>query len=352
LKLLHCLVSASLLCCLSALVTAQSYPPAWSATSKYAVGDQVQVNGNIMRAIKPVTVAGKFVYSSWEMWEVRANTTEMVGVGQTFPTLQGAWSFIQNARIADGAFVHLYISSAHGPLSESFSGPLSLDHGSGAKISIIGDDPSMNTFTFPGDGMTLDNNHAIGLLSQITLAGGPNNGGTGVSVTGDSSVGNIATCTINGFAIGIGSVQGSNVVCQYDTGITAFSNTAGFANLGGTIVFNGGSDFNGTKSSIALQAAFGGRISAQTCVISGCKFGAEAFEGGVIDIDQGAVNGCAIGIEATLKGHVDAAGVGFGGGVANTLDVHCLTGATVECTGSNLSTKILGDADGSYVYYP
>ena len=60
-----------------AAASAQSFPPAWSSSATYVVGDQAQLNGNVIRCTHANT--GGFKYDQWELWEVRANTVLKIG---------------------------------------------------------------------------------------------------------------------------------------------------------------------------------------------------------------------------------------------------------------------------------
>ena len=351
-KLLRCLVPATLLCCLSALVSAQSYPPEWSATSKYAVGDQVQLNGNVVRAVKPVTAAGKYVYSSWELWEVRANTNLLIGVGQTFANLPAAWAYMANARVADGAYLHLYIATTKQVFNETFTAPFSLDHAFGARISLIGDVQNNISLTFPGDGFSLDSGHSFALISGLNVVGVPTDTGTGLPVKGNSTVGNISHTYFNGFPVGIASVQGSSVTLDNTAGVSNCSNTMIFADTNGTVVCGAGSTFSGNgTTTIALQAAFGGVIIAHGADFSFNDIAAEALEGGIIDIEASQCETTnQVAISATMHSHVDAAGVDFKTG--SPTDIDCETGSTVEVTGGNPHHEIIDNAQGAYIYGP
>ncbi len=122
---------------------AQSNPPAWSSSAVYAVGDQVQTGGNVYRAItkisSPSGTSPAVDYTHWQLSQVLSNTTLLIGGGQTFPNLVTAWTYALYARVADGVYLHFYISTARGDFQEDFGGPFLLDHGSGARIAILGD---------------------------------------------------------------------------------------------------------------------------------------------------------------------------------------------------------------------
>jgi len=346
--------AALAICAAPTLSRAQSFPPAWKSTSTYAIGDQVQLNGNVLRATHAVAT-GSFKYDEWELWEVRANTTLMIGVGQTFTNLASAWAYVENARIADASFLHLYISTAHGHFSEAFTTGFSLDQGSGAKISLIGDNANSITLNFAGDGFGLDTGHSIALLSGLSMVGGAK-AGTALPVKWDSSIGRLTDVKISGFPVGIASVQGSSVDCDASVQISNFSNTAIFAATGGTVVCQLDLNINGKAGSIGLQAAYGGIIEAENGFITGCGMGVEAFEGGIVDVETTSFDANTTAISAVDKAQVDATQAQFGTTTANGLDINCATGATVEATGASGSTtlneQVGGTTDGSYIFGP
>ncbi len=76
------------------------------------MGDLVTDYGNIYRC--EVTVSTPYLdpsktYKNWELFYVRSSTTLPIGVGQTFPDLATAWTYAHNARVAQGAYLHLSI---------------------------------------------------------------------------------------------------------------------------------------------------------------------------------------------------------------------------------------------------
>src|ERR1700722_10721366 len=104
---------AALLCLgfvgfLSKTAGAQTIPAVWQNTAHYEGGDLVTDYGNIYRCIKNVTTPyldPSKSYGNWELYDVRNNTTLLIGFGQPFPSLDIAWNYCQNARIAKAAYL-------------------------------------------------------------------------------------------------------------------------------------------------------------------------------------------------------------------------------------------------------
>jgi len=295
----------SLAAAFSTKALAQSYPPAWSSSSAYAAGDQVQLNGNVLRAVIPST-AGSFIYSHWELWDVRANTTLMVGVGQTFTNLLTAWNYVHNARVTDGAYLHLYISTAHGAFSETFTSPFSLDQDSGANISIMGDKPGNIILTFSAsNGFVIDSAHAFGTLENLTMNGAANY--SGVAASNSATIGQIINLTVNNFGNSFTATTNANLYMP-DFGATGYAQAV-TASLGGTvncpnvnlsarggieggdlvatqggIIYASGASLS--NSNTALYANYGGIIYASGSSIWGCTTGCFAIEGGKIYVER------------------------------------------------------------------
>jgi hypothetical protein len=342
---------------------AQAYPPAWSSTGSYAVGDLVQKNGNTYRAIKAVSEpapdpAANYTY--WQLNQVQSNTTLMIGAGQTFPTLQVAWTYALYSRVSDGVYLHFYITTTGGNYAQTFNTPFLLDHSSGARIAILGDNPANISLNFFGtNGFIIDTGHSINTLSGFTMT---NTGNTpiGIKADGNATITAIANLTITGFATCVQSTQNStltllssntlenetvyavdaesdgSVYCP--TGITltgpgSASNAYGFnATSGGVIIarnstvtnFSLGADasFNGTVivessslsgCSVGLEATSGGAISGSFATIGSCAFGVFAYDRGYIDVSQGTATGNSVDdLEAELGGYVLALYTTFG----------------------------------------
>ncbi|HEY3783078.1 MAG TPA: hypothetical protein VGL56_18525 [Fimbriimonadaceae bacterium] len=205
---------------LSASLSAQSYPPAWSASANgYAAGDLVEYNQNVYRslvaqakgAIKSLVTPG-----IWELSELRFSATPMkVGTlsGDTFKTFAQAWSFIHNARIDPGATFTMILDTT----PPVFSQPLNLDHPYGSQIFIQGASQKV-ALDFNGcDGIVLDNGHTLGGLSNILVQGtdgssNPNlTAGTHGMLVSSNAVLNTQGVIVNDFDIGTES-QGSGTL--------------------------------------------------------------------------------------------------------------------------------------------
>jgi hypothetical protein len=98
----------------------------------------------------------------------------MIGTGQTFTTLAAAWTYAQNAKIADGGYLHFYISSVNGNFTEAFTAPFLLDNQGGARMALIGDSTSNDILQFNGtNGLIVDKGHSFNTLSNLTLEDKP-----------------------------------------------------------------------------------------------------------------------------------------------------------------------------------
>jgi hypothetical protein len=322
------------------LAHAQSYPPAWNSSASYAIGDQVQINGNVLRAIKAVA-PGTFKYSSWELWQVRASSTYLVGIGQTFTSIRTAWTFIQNARIADGAYLHLYLSSAHGGYSEMLTSAFSLDHAFGAKISLIGDNPS-DTFIFNGngsDGLTIDSGHALAAVTNIGLTG-TFNAAVAIHASANSCIQSVSGVNVAGFNRGVEADTGAYLNCAANL---TFTNVVAFdfgALENGIIIVGNGFTCNHSVDE-AFFATLGGDIQALNPVIQfGSVAGAYAVDGGVMDIVGAHITQCGVGIAADQSSRIIAEASTLSG---NTLDLSADHGATIDALGGTYATVFNGN---------
>jgi hypothetical protein len=301
---------------------AQSFPPAWSSNATYAAGDLVVEGGNIYRAIKPVIshIANPAVnYTDWQLNQVQSNTTLMVGVGQVFPDLATAWTYALYCRVSDGVYLHFYISTNNGNFSESFSAPFLLDHGSGARIAILGDLTSHITFSFSGtNGMIIDTGHSLNTLSAVTLQSTAGNTVIGIKADGNASIAAVSDTVITGFNTCVQATNNASVTLTSTMNMLGFSHDALDAEDLGSIVFNGGSIFGpgANTQATGLFSTSGGEIKAIGSVINACQQGALASEGGRIDLISGTVSGCGFGIIATYGGSID-----FNGGAATSCGI-------------------------------
>jgi len=340
---------------LASLTSAQSYPPAWSSSASYAIGDQVQLNGNVLRATHAVTPGG-FKYDEWELWEVRANTTLMVGVGQTFTSLVTAWNYAHNARIADVAFLHFYISSVHGPFIQNFAAPFSLNQACGASISILGDNASKVQLGFgSSSAFTIDSGHKFGTLSNLAIEGVLDDAPRyGIFATDASSIVAVAGCPISGYDIGVESDNNSTINLTTASSITGCKVAACQAYLGGAINFTTGWTLDGSYGAAlvgqnGVLANYGGKIVASSCLIQNVEFGAQAANEGVIDVDSATIKNTNYGIYCYPRGYAHA----YSTKISQSLieDIYCIDGSAVFAGGASYTTiEQNGSLDGSYIY--
>jgi hypothetical protein len=344
----------------AATTRAADFPPTWSSTAKYAAGDTVQLSGNWYRAIKAITTAGPNPatnYTDWQLLSVQANTTLMIGEGQTFPTLAAAWSYVLNAHVADGVYLHLYISSANGSFNESFTSPFVLDHGSGPRIAILGDNQSNDVLSFDNtDGLLIDQAHSINTISGITIK---NTGSGGPMVSGleldlNASIILVSAVKITGFQVAVHATQGSSVNMESNCVLENFFFYACQAEYSASIVLpvdSGAMVISGSGSGSvnqALVADYGGEIIANNCTVSHCEIAIEPYLGGTVEFTNGSVLDCDTGCLATQSGLANCNNTVFSN---NTLDLSASVGGYITAKGATLNdgTSVGGSGDGSYI---
>lgn len=294
---------------------AQTNPPGWSSSAAYAVGDQAQLGGNVYRCIKAAPAgmgAPTANYTNWELLLVRSNTTLMLGLGQTFPTLTAAWNYALNTRVADGAYLHFYISSAETGFYESFPSTLILDHGSGARMAIIGDSTANDVLSFVGSGVVVDTGHSFNTISGISIecqSGGSSL--TGLAVNSEGSISNVASVSFLGFATAVSASHNSSV------NLTSNCALSGFGTFG-------------------LKATFGGFISATSISVSGAvnAAGIDSDEGGMIVANGANATGMETSFEAERGGYLEIENATASGSQDVALKVD---GAVVDAQGARLS---------------
>lgn len=302
---------ATLLIGFGQLAHAQTkFPPAYNNQATFAPGDLVTDYGNIYRCnvavTKPYLDPSK-TYENWEMFYVRNNTTLTIGIGQTFPDLATAWNYVHNARIAEGAYLHLSIVTTQGDFSESLNNPISLDMDNGSQVSIIGDNASNIQLTFPNtNGFNIDSGHSLGSISGLTLAGG--NTSYAISATTSGSIANVSDLNITGFNYQIYADQTSNLNFGMGITLTHCFNYGCFADNGATIVFpQGGLSVTGPAGAGAcLLALRGGRITAEQSTMLFGYNGANASYAGFIDILGSTITNANVGVVAINNGTVEA----------------------------------------------
>ena len=321
----------------------QAFPPVWSNTATYAAGDLVTDYGNIYRCIKNVTTPyldPSKTYASWELYYVRNSTTIVIGVRQPFPSIATAWAYCENCRIAQASYLHLTISTANGDYNEKLPSPFSLDHPFGASISILGDHQDKIKLSLPYIGFTLDTGHVFGTISNVTLSG--TGGDMGLEASGGANMTSVSNDKIEGYLYDVNANSNGTIIVS-DLNISN-SNTQGVAincSTWGTVYFQTGLSLTGTSASgsIAISVTDGGRVFAQSCIISDWGTGVQCWEGGYVDAYGSYFEDCSVGIDAELRGFVDDNDGFF---KSNASDVQCRTGGGVAVQGVSLP-------DGTYV---
>ncbi len=336
------------------LVGAQSYPPVWNNTSTYVAGDMVTDYGNVYRCIKAVSspfLDPSETYSNWELTYVRSGTTLVIGPSQVFPTFALAWTYAQNATIAQGAYLHFSIVTTKGDLTEQCGAGLNLDHPFGASISITGDDPK-NINLQATNGVTLDSGHTIALISGVTFEATGGSQAVGITVTGNAAIESLTDVDIEA-PICILADLGGRLNCASTVSLHGF-NKAVTANRGGSVIMGQGTALDGlagSKNSVLVYAANGAYIEINHCTLMNAGYGIQAEEGGLVSAEYASFQTNNISVYAEMNGHVVARDCQFGTGLgADTLyDIESLNGSTVDHTGSNDTKSRVGVGDGSYI---
>lgn len=329
----------------------QAFPPVWSNTATYAGGDLVTDYGNIYRCIK--NVATPYMdpsksYQYWELYFVRNGTTIVIGTGQPFPSLTTAWTYSKNATIAQGAYLHLAISTANGDYAETMASPFSLDHPFGASISILGDHADKIKLSFSFIGFTVDSGHTLAALSNVTLKGP--GGDIGLEATTGATMASVSGVEIDGFLYDVAASVNANMTLSNLTISNSNSMGRGItSSSGATINFQTAETLTGTgaSGSIGIFAIGGGRVIAESFVISNWGTGIQCWEGGYVDAYQSDFENCSVGIDAELRGFVDDNDGSFS---SNSYDVQCRTGGGVAVQGVTLPDSTYTDSgNGSYI---
>jgi hypothetical protein len=312
----------------------------------------VSVNAN-----GPIPIYGA---GTWELNYVRFGTTLPIGAGQTFSSLAQAWSYAQNAHIADGAYLHFAIVTSNGNHTETFSSALSVDHDAGALISITGDNASRINLQFPNSsGITIDSGHSLASISGVTISGaGANtsNNSDGIYATRNATISSISDCNITSFNYGVVADYGATVALVSPTtvkecinGIQADHN-ATVSTVGATIALS--TPQSSGINAHGLWAEDGGLIEGDDCTLSnsatGYGIGAVTVQRGVIDISYASVSGWQIGVLAEYAGFVVIQGAAFS---KNLTDVGVYEGGQVNANGLSSLTTESDTGLGSYIYY-
>lgn len=344
--------------CLGAKTSAQSFPPAWVNTSHYAPGDMVTDYGNVYRCLKAVTTPyldPSKTFADWELNYVRNNTTVLIGNSEPFPTLQTAWTYCLNSRVADGVYLHLDIVSDNKSFTETFAAPFSLDHGSGAKISITGDNYGYINLDFSGsNGFVIDGSHSFAAITGVTVNGVT--GYNGISALQGASISSLSDGVVSGFGTSFYAVQGGSLNLA-GTEVGQQHSYGCYADQLGSISYGSGYELEGPGSNsgaVALYANHGGSIVAPNGFISGFQNGVQSVNGAIIDVTGCQISGCDIGALAYVGGRINATNGLYGakaqGGTANTTDLIAETAGTILASGADYVTMSTGSNDGSYIF--
>lgn len=340
------------------LLRAQSSPPVWNNTSNYVAGDMVTDYGNVYRCIKAVTthyLDPSKTYSNWELNFVRSGTTVTIGTGQTFPSLKTAWTYVKNATIAQGAYLHLAISTAGAPYSESLGAGMNLDHPFGSSISILGDNKEDINFTsYAGaNALTLDNSHAFGAISNMTFYGG-SVGAPGVAALNALSgavFNNVSLLTVSNYSHCYYAAQLAQIQITGPVWFGSGQQNCFWADQGGFISISPNQTFDNTDSQaqvgICFQATAGGQINTSGTTIGHFATAINVNTGGNVIDPFGVIGSCGTGISCITRGMVDVYHSTID---SNTLDLQALLGGTIYATDSTINTRQVGSSDGSYIY--
>ncbi len=352
------LAFVALICLLfSAQTPAQSFPPAFSKTATYAAGDIVQYGGNWYRAMNARPANGPYpasAYGYWELNYVRSNTTLTIGDGQGFANLVYAWQFARNARIADAAYLHLAISTADGAFTEKFTAPFSLDHSSGALISILGDNSANISLQFPNtNGFILDTGHSFATLYGITLDGpGTTYNCQGISVLSGAVLTTVAGSNIENYVSAFYASQ--NAFLGVNNGVTFQScSTAITADFGATVDADYLQIINFESSYSTLSASHEAKISLRAGEIENATMAngstaASADTGANIELQQTTISGYVYAIYVTHGGSASAYLATFS---KNTFDAIAQTAGWVDLSGSTHPDETsTGSNDGSHIF--
>lgn len=332
---------------------AQSYPPVWNNTSNYVAGDMVTDYGNVYRCIKAVNthyLDPSKTYQNWELTYVRSGTTIVIGTGQPFPDLKTAWTYIENATIAQAAYLHLNISTANGTHSEQVGNGFVLNHPFGPKISIIGDSPSRITFATQtgSNGFVIDTGYTFGSLSNVGLESSTP---TGYGLLASGTLLSVSGISMSNFYEGVYAGGQGQVYCMSPISFGGIQSTFFDAEQGGTIFVAAGQEMVGsvsqTPSGTGIFATQGGKVYASSCVISKCHAGMYATGEGLIVATGCQITGSQVAVEASYNGRIYVENSTFS---SNSTDLSAVLGASVDAGNSTYTTSSVGKNDGSYIY--
>jgi len=339
------LVLAALALCFVA--QGQSYPPAWSSSSTYAVGDQVQLSGNIYRSLKAGSNENPtLAYSYWEAYYIRNAITVPVGAEMRCPTLTAAWGYIANARIAPAATVQILIITKYAAFNENFTAPVVLDHSDGSRISIIGDNAAQIHLAFNStDGFVIDSGHSFGTISKVSLTA-INPYHYALHFIGPGICKLLTSVYVAGFGTGIEADSGYILNLDSSVGINNCENAL-VADGNSLISCGSGLTIVGTGvlTSHGIECDYGSTVSAPGCNIS--KAGAAIYASfrSNVSVDNSTFNNNGTSIYAAGSSYVSV----MNATVSNSseYDAEITSVSTVYAPGTTMNNVFFPYSDGS-----
>jgi hypothetical protein len=291
--------------------------------------------------------------------QVLSNTTLLIGGGQTFPNLVTAWTYALYARVADGVYLHFYISTARGDFQEDFGGPFLLDHGSGARIAILGDNLNNVYFTFFGtNAFIIDTGHSLNTLSGFSVTN-QSSGNTALKADGNATISAVSAVIFNNFLIDLQSTQNSTMTVESNCIFEQVGSEVADVESNGSLYCPGGLTATGPGTNTLAQgfyAASGGVIIAPSSSLTAFGTGVQATSGAKILIDTATLSQCSAGIVSFYEGYVQCERGNIGGGSvgcdATERGVIDVTSATVTGDSSeDLQASDGGFIDGTLCFY-
>jgi hypothetical protein len=280
----------------------------------------------------------------------------MIGAGEPFPTLSAAWAYAQQARVADGAYLHFYISSTNGNYAGASSVPFLLDQVSGSRIAIIGDNPLDDSIIFINcNGFIVDTGHSINTISGLTISYSTTTNANTVGIKADfnSSISAISNLKIVDFNAGIQATQTASITVDSTTSISGWTAYACEAQNGGSIVAPDGIALVGIVASptiVGLYADHGAQIYAPGSNIRDCGVAAEAYDNATVDVSDSTIGENETGCEAAERGFINCSGATFNDNVNGNGDLYATKGGYIQASGASFTSSTQGGSvDGSYI---
>jgi hypothetical protein len=288
-------------------------------------------------------------YTDWELNFVRANTTLMIGTGQTFPTVTAAWNYALNARVADGSYLHFYISSANGNFSQTFTSTFLLDHVSGPRMAILGDNQANDTLIFNcPNAFVVDTGHSFNTLSGFQLENiDVNDATTAIKANLEATISAVANMTVTGFGTDVFCGQDASITIDGSTTLVMSGDTGIDSETGGSVICPQGLTITATGMGIAFYANYGGQISAPGSTVSQLTDGVDASNGAIVNISGGTVSHCTFGCIASNRAYINSSDSHLS---SNTTDLYAEVGGYINAAGATYTSSGTGLNDGSYVF--